>query len=63
MTDGMIEYIESLGNLMPYEYHHLFKLTTEEKRWKYLKYLSEFHSQRDLQRNEWLRKRSDEGLE
>ena len=58
LTDGMIEFIESLGNLVPYEYDHLFNLATEEKRWKYLRYLSEFHWQRSLQWEGWLEKQN-----
>ena len=56
----MIGFVESLGNLTPGEYVHLFNLATEEQKWKYLKYLSEFHGHRNLQWREWLRKQSDQ---
>ena len=60
LTDRMIGFVESLGNLTPGEYVHLFNLATEEQKWKYLKYLSEFHWHRNLQWREWLRKQSDQ---
>ena len=40
LTSGMIDFIDNLGSITPTEYQHMLELKSNDKRWKYLNFLS-----------------------
>ena len=60
LTDEMMNFVESLNNLVPHEYSNLFSLKTDDARWSYLRQLASNMEERDREWKKWTNESREE---